>query len=102
MGNRKYVERKEQMEVQAEEQRVPPSGNGETGEQQSQFSSVDVDNHELRQSVTHVNPSMTNTSNGAQVLKCNDFPPLNAQCPDFHLNEIGVALKEFDSSENPT
>ena len=90
------------MEVQAEEQRVPPSGNGETGEQQSQFSSVDVDNHELRQSVTHVNPLMTNTSNGAQVLKCNDFPPLNAQCPDFHLNEIGVALKEFDSSENPT
>ena len=33
LGNRKYVERKEQMEVQVEEQRAPPSGNGETGEQ---------------------------------------------------------------------
>ena len=27
-----------------------------------------MDNHELRPSVTHVNSSMTDTSNGAQVL----------------------------------
>ena len=44
---------------------------------------------------------MPNTSNDAQELKQNDVHPPIARSHDIHLNEIGVVLKEFESSKNP-
>uniref|UniRef100_A0A7N2MP22 DUF4283 domain-containing protein n=1 Tax=Quercus lobata TaxID=97700 RepID=A0A7N2MP22_QUELO len=46
--------------------------------------------------------TMSEYSNGAQELKRNEGPPPNARSLDIHLNDIGAALKEFDSLENPT
>ena len=61
-----------------------------------------MEDKELRRTVTQLNSPLTDYSNGAQDLKRNDVFPPNACNYDVHLNEIGAALKDFDSPENPT
>lgn len=64
MGSKTNVELREQMEAQVEECRAPPLSREETNDQ-SRYDSVDVDNLELRQTVTKLKSQMINTSNDA-------------------------------------
>nr|POE90998.1 hypothetical protein CFP56_05371 [Quercus suber] len=92
----------EQTSGQVDESRAQPSRD-EQGEQfQNRVNSDDVGDKELRQTVTQLNSSLTGNCNGKQELIRNDVSPPNVRNNDFHLNEIGAALKDVDCLENPT
>lgn len=74
------------MEAQVEEHRAPLLSKDDTGEQNC-CDSVDVENLELRQTVTKLKSQMPDISNNAQELKrINAHPPI-VQSHDIHLNE---------------
>nr|POE78699.1 hypothetical protein CFP56_53831 [Quercus suber] len=86
--------------IQAEEPQAPPLNNRESGTER-QSPGVTVTLEERQHSLQSV--TCNNCPTAAKELhpnKGNNSAPLIAQSTDFHLNEIGRALNEFDPNKD--
>ena len=103
-GNKGDREGKDNNKTQVEVPSSPPLSNREPGEdtQKRNKPATMGKSQNLMQSVTCTNCPTEVTPTCPQSVVRNYVPPISTHNTDLHLQEIGIALNDFDPIKNPT